>query len=270
MPSAATSADVAPASGATHSSGATHATGLARWNPGAHAAAVIPALDEEAAIGGVLQALPSALLCTVVVSDNGSRDRTAAVAAEAGAFVVHEPRRGYGRACLAALEFLRRRSGGPPRTVVFLDADASDDPADLETLLAPIERGRADLVIGSRVRGAAERGAVEAGALTHVQRFGNVLATKLIRLSTGVRFTDLGPFRAITWRALERLEMRDPNFGWTVEMQMKAARRGLRCVEVPVRYRRRIGRSKISGTLRGATAAGVKILYTVARESLRR
>jgi glycosyltransferase involved in cell wall biosynthesis len=238
---------------------------VGRWNPAAGAVAVIPALDEEAAIGGVIAALPADRLRGVVVADNGSRDRTARVAAEAGASVVYEPRRGYGRACLAALDHLRRQLDGPPPIVVFLDADASDDPADLAALLAPIERGAADLVIGSRTRGGAE-----AGAITPVQRFGNALATRLIRWTTGTSFTDLGPFRAVAWEALERLDMCDLDYGWTVEMQVKAARRGLRIAEVPVRYRRRVGRSKISGTVRGAAAAGVKILYTVAREAVRR
>lgn len=194
----------------------------------------------------------------MVVADNGSTDRTAAVARAHGAVVVTEPRRGYGAACLRALAALRAE---PPEAVLFLDADGSDDPAQAAALLEPIAAGRADLVIGSRVLGGAE-----AGALTPAQRFGNRLATRLLRLLYGVRYTDLGPFRAIRWGALESLAMRDRDFGWTVEMQVKAARRGLRHEEVPVRYRKRIGRSKISGTVSGTLRAGWKILGTIARD----
>jgi len=228
---------------------------------------VIPALDEEAAIGGVIAALPRAAagatpwkLAAIVVADNGSRDRTAAVARAAGATVIHEPRRGYGAACLAALAHLR---AAPPDIVAFLDADGSDDPAELPALLAPLLEGRADLAIGSRVRGARER-----GALTKVQELGNALAVVLLRLLFGARWTDLGPFRAIRWPALETLGMRDPDYGWTVEMQARAARAGLRGVELPAAYRRRIGRSKVSGTLRGALGAGWKIVFTILRVRL--
>jgi glycosyltransferase involved in cell wall biosynthesis len=194
----------------------------------------------------------------VIVVDNGSRDRTAEAARRAGAMVVSEPRRGYGAACLAGLAFLRPR---PPDIVAFLDADLSEDPAQLPELLAPIREGRADLVIGSRTLG--ER---EEGSLTPVQEFGNRLATLLLRLFFGARFTDLGPFRAIRWEALERLGMRDRGYGWTVEMQARAARAGLRCAEVPVRHRRRrAGRSKVAGTIAGMLGAGVKIPLTILR-----
>jgi len=196
----------------------------------------------------------------VVVVDNGSTDGTAAVARAAGATVVFEPRRGYGAACLAGLAALR---GAPPAIVAFLDADASDDPAQLDEILAPILAGRADLVIGSRVLGRREP-----GALTTLQVLGNRLAVALLGVLFGVRATDLGPFRAIRWPALERLGMRDRDYGWTVEMQARAARHRLRAVEVPVRYRRRVGRSKISGTVRGALGAGWKILFTIARVRL--
>lgn len=223
--------------------------------------AVIPALDEAESIGAVLDSLPRAFLRRLVVCDNGSRDGTADVARAHGALVVPEPRRGYGSACLRALAVLRE---DPPDTVLFLDADGSDDPADLPSLLQPIADGRADLVIGSRALG--ER---EPGALTPQARFGNALATALIRTFYGAHWTDLGPFRAVRWEALERLGMRDPDFGWTVEMQVKAARAGLRGVEVPVRYRRRVGRSKIAGTLSGSVRAGVKILGTIALDLLR-
>lgn len=224
--------------------------------------AIIPALDEEESLPAVLAGLRGAGLRRVVVVDNGSTDATAAVAAREGAEVVHEARRGYGSACLAGL---RHVAADPPDVVVFLDADGADDPAELPALLQPIRQAGAELVIGSRVLGGAER-----GALTPVQRFGNALSTRLVRLLFGVRFTDLGPFRAVRWSALQRLEMTDPDFGWTVEMQAKAARRGLRCVEVPVRCRRRLaGRSKISGTVRGSAKAGAKILWTIGREALR-
>lgn len=230
---------------------------------------VIPALDEEGPLALVLAALPRAggdaasgvRLRRVVVVDNGSRDRTASVAAAGGAEVVHEPRHGYGRACLAGIAHL---SADPPDVLVFLDADHSDDPADLPALLAPLAAGRADLVIGSRVLG--ER---EPGAFTPVQAFGNRLSAALIRLFWGVAITDLGPFRAVAWPALVRLRMRDRDYGWTVEMQTRAFAAGLRVTEVPVRYRRRrLGRSKVAGTLRGVWGAGTKILWTIARVRL--
>ena len=218
-------------------------------------AAVMPALDEEASVGRVVASLPS-WLHEVVVADNGSTDRTAEVAAAAGARVVPAPRRGYGEACQRALAAL-----DPAVThVVFLDADASDDPDDLPALLAPLLRDEADLVIGSRARGE-----VEPGALLPQQRFGNWLATRLIRLGFGHRYTDLGPFRAVTREGLARLAMADRTWGWTVEMQVRALQEGLRVVEVPVRYRRRVGRSKIAGTVRGTVAAGWCILTTIAR-----
>jgi glycosyltransferase involved in cell wall biosynthesis len=223
-------------------------------------AVVIPALNEEASLGLVLAALPRDLAPVIVVADNGSTDRTAEVARAGGALVVHEPRRGYGSACLAALAACRRLAGGPPDVVCFLDADFSDHPEELPLVLGPILRGEADLVIGSRtLRPDARR------ALLPQARFGNALACGLLRLRWGVRFTDLGPFRAVTWAALERAGMVDRDYGWTIELQVKAARLGLRAIEVPVRYRARIGESKISGTVKGSVRAGVKILATIAR-----
>ena len=220
-------------------------------------AVILPALNEEETIVGVLRALPDHPLTRLVV-DNGSSDRTPELAASTGATVIHEARRGYGHACLCGLAFL---APNPPDIVVFLDADGSDDPSELGLLLAPILAGEADLVIGSRTRGEHE-----AGALLPQARFGNWLATTLIRWRTGVRFTDLGPFRAVRWPALERLAMEDTTYGWTVEMQLKAARVGLRCAEVPVRYRTRAGgRSKITGTIRGTLLASIKILGCLAR-----
>ena len=234
-------------------------------------AIVIPALDEEQALPGVLAALPRpgapvgpstvATLGAIVVADNGSTDRTADVARAAGAVVVREPRRGYGAACLAALAHLRET---PPDAVVFLDADGSDDPAELPRVLGPLLEGRADLCVGSRVAGAREP-----GAFTAAQALGNALAPALLRLLWGARVSDLGPFRAIGWEALERLGMRDRDYGWTVEMQARALAAGLRYAEVPVSYRRRRqGRSKVSGTLRGTWGAARKILWTIARVRL--
>jgi len=221
-------------------------------------AIVIPARNEAAALGHVLADLPRALVHELIVVDNGSTDGTAEVAGRAGARVVSEPTPGYGRACLAGLAAM----DPGVEIVAFLDADYSDDPRELSQLLKPIAEGRADLVIGSRTARA------EPGSLTLQQRFGNRLACALMRWLFGVRYTDLGPFRAIRREALERLAMRDKAFGWTVEMQAKAARLGLRIVEVPVRYRRRIGRSKISGTLSGTVRAGAAILSTIVKVAL--
>ncbi len=226
---------------------------------------VIPARDEARALPLVLGGLPRAgegwRVRQVVVVDNGSRDGTAEVARSLGAVVVSEPVAGYGRACLAGLARLRE---SPPDAVVFVDADHCDDPRELPRLVEPLLTGRIGLVIGSRTLG--ER---EPGAFTPVQSFGNWLAPSLIRLMWGVRATDLGPFRAVRWDTLESLGMRDRDFGWTVEMQARAARAGVPTVEVPVSYRRRrYGRSKIAGTLAGSARAGFKILATLARVRL--
>ncbi len=224
---------------------------------------VIPALNEEASLPLVLAGLPRPPVRRIVVADNGSTDGTARVAREGGAEVVTAARRGYGSACLAGLDHLRQT--GPPEVVVFVDADYSDHPEELPALVAPILAGDAELVIGSRILGRRER-----RALLPQARAGNFVACRLIRLLYGHRFTDLGPFRAIRWQALERLAMSDPNFGWTAEMQVKALRHGLRCAEVPVSYRHRVGVSKITGTVSGTLRAGYKILWTVFRYALRR
>ena len=220
---------------------------------------VIPALNEEKSIGQVLGDIPWDIVRRVVVADNGSTDATASVATEAGAIVVAAPRRGYGSACLAGLAELAK---DPPDICVFLDGDYSDHPDELPDVIRPILEDGADLVIGSRSRGSHEPGALLPQAI-----FGNWLACALIELLYGETFSDLGPFRAITWDALERIEMEDPDFGWTVEMQVKAARMGLACTEIPVRYRKRVGKSKVTGTIKGTVMAGYKILWTIYRYS---
>jgi glycosyltransferase involved in cell wall biosynthesis len=222
----------------------------------AKVAVIIPALNEEAAIGGVVAAIP-AWVDDIVVVDNGSTDATAAIARDRGARVIWEPQRGYGAACLAGLAALT-----DPDIIVFIDGDASDVPWEMALLVDPIIQGQADLVIGSRVLGAREP-----GALTPQARFGNWLACRLMYLFWGKKYTDLGPFRAIRRRALAGLDMQDRDYGWTMEMQVKAGRRGLRVMEAPVSYRRRIGASKISGTVRGVLGAGTKILYIIFREA---
>lgn len=227
---------------------------------GMHVDALIPAWNEAESLPTVLDGLANRGLRRVVVVDNRSDDGTAEVARAHGAQTVWCGRRGYGSACLRGIDHLQT---DPPDVVVFLDADGADDPNDLEALLEPIRSGEAEMVIGSRVEGA------EPGALTPVQVFGNALSCTLIRAFFGAKFTDLGPFRAITWDALMRLEMADPDFGWTVEMQAKAARRGVRSIEVPVAYRRRVaGQSKVSGTIKGSFRAGTKILWTIGKERL--
>lgn len=220
---------------------------------------IVPALNEATALPQVLSDIPDPVRSRVIVVDNGSSDDTHGVARRLGALVVREPRRGYGSAMSRGLEAMRRHF---PETeiVVFLDADRSDFPERMGDLVEPIVAGRAELVLASRSLGARERGALPAHA-----RFGNRLACFLIRRLTGARYTDLGPFRAIRRDALGRLGMRDPDFGWTVEMQLKAARAGLSILEVPLPYRRRLGQSKISGTVVGSIRAGVKILVTIAR-----
>jgi glycosyltransferase involved in cell wall biosynthesis len=221
---------------------------------------IIPALDEEGAIGVVVRdLLREAIAREIVVVDNGSSDRTAEVAGAAGAIVVREPKRGYGRACLRGIGYLRSESPhGPPGIVVFSDGDGSNDAADLAKLVAPIEAGEAEMVIGSRAR------LSEKGSLTIPQRAGSVLASRLLELFYGMHYTDLGPYRAIAWPALERLDMSDEDYGWTVEMQIKAAKMHLPVREIDVANHLRIaGESKVGGTVRGVIGASQKILRTI-------
>lgn len=221
---------------------------------------VIPALNEERSLPKVLSDIPRPLIEDVIVADNGSTDSTADVARAGAATVVSEPRAGYGRACLRGLA---EAANNPPDIVVFVDADYSDRPAEIPQLLEPLLADEADLVIGSRVLGKREPGALAPHA-----RWGNWLATWLIRLLYGVRFTDLGPFRAIRYTTLQFLNMKDQDYGWTAEMQAKAARFGVRSTEVPVSYHRRVGKSKITGTVQGTVMAGWKIITTILRVRL--
>jgi glycosyltransferase involved in cell wall biosynthesis len=218
---------------------------------------VIPTRNEAAALPGVLAAMPD-FVDAVAIGDHLSSDGTPEIGRRAGAIVVDVAGSGYGRACLAAIAALP-----PVDILVFVDGDAADDLSDMSRLLSPILERKAVFTLGSRVLGERER-----GALTPQQVFGNWLACSLIRLVWRKSFTDLGPFRAITRDAFEQLGMADLNFGWTVEMQIKAARQGLPTCEIPVAYRRRIGASKVSGTVSGAFRAGVKILWVIAREAM--
>ncbi len=233
-------------------------------------ALIIPARDEASNLPPLVEALRAVRavyppLGRIILVDNGSRDGTGALAAEAGLEVVHEPRAGYGGACLAGLARLEEGVepgvvGMEPGVVAFLDADLADDPMNLPRLCDPILSGEADVVLGSR------QALAEPGALDPHQRFGNRLATGLLRWTTGHQYRDVGPFRAVSWEALRSMEMRDRTWGWTVELQFKAARAGLRVLEVDLPYRRRhSGRSKISGSLVGSARAGTKIIATIAR-----
>ena len=218
---------------------------------------VIPAFNEENSINRVLQDIPSQLVREVIVCNNASTDQTAEVAKANGATLVHQPIRGYGNACLKGMEYIAKNPT-PPDIVVFLDADYSDYPEEMHQLVAPIVNDEMDLVIGSRALGE-----MEAGSMTPQQIFGNWLATNLIRFFYQYEFTDLGPFRAVRYDQLLAIDMQDKTYGWTVEMQVKAAKMKMKCIEIPVTYRKRIGFSKVSGTVKGTILAGHKILWTI-------
>jgi len=225
------------------------------WNRDSSIDVLIPARDEELALPQLLAEIDRTNLRHILVVDNGSSDRTARLAREQGAIVIFCKQAGYGRACLAGMEHMSRN---PPDILVFLDGDRSDHPRYIQSLCTPIIEGSHDMVLTSRTLGQAE-----AGSLTMTQVFGNRLATSLMRFFWNTDYTDLGPFRAIRWDALKALEMNDTNYGWTIEMQIKAACAALRVLEIPVDYRNRIGVSKISGTLSGVIKAGTKIIYTI-------
>ncbi|WP_276366983.1 glycosyltransferase family 2 protein [Chryseolinea sp. H1M3-3] len=218
---------------------------------------IIPAFNEENGIGQVIAEIPKEIVHEIIVVNNASTDNTEHIAQKAGATVLREPIPGYGRACLRGIDYLIK-SKSHPDIVIFLDADHSDYPEEIPQLINPILANNVDLVIGSRALGNKEK-----GSMTTQQIFGNWLATRLLKLFYKVRFTDLGPFRAIKFRSLVALDMQDKTYGWTVEMQLKAAKKKMKCMEVPVRYRKRIGFSKISGTIKGTVMAGYKIIGTI-------
>ncbi len=218
---------------------------------------IVPAYNEEKSIYLVVRDIPNELVRDIIVCNNASTDNTSKNAISAGATVIDQPVPGYGNACLKGIEFITKKEIKPD-IVVFLDGDYSDYPEQMKNLVSPIVSNDVDLVIGSRAIGKLER-----GSMTPQQLFGNWLATNLIRLIYRYRFTDLGPFRAIKWNKLVELDMQDRDYGWTVEMQVKAAKLKFNCIEVPVDYRRRIGKSKVSGTIKGTILAGHKILWTI-------
>lgn len=220
---------------------------------------IIPAFNEEEAVGLVLRDIPKNVVRNTIVVNNNSSDNTAAVASKAGAIVLEEKEQGYGAACLKGLTYLENLTNQPD-IVVFLDADYSDHPEELPKLISPIIDGRSLFVVGSRALGNREK-----GSMMPQQVFGNWLATRLMKLFYGASFTDLGPFRAVSWTALKEIGMTDRDFGWTVEMQVKALKKGIPYEEVPVKYRKRKGVSKITGTIRGTVMAGYKIIFTILR-----
>lgn len=217
---------------------------------------IIPAYNEEKSIPKVIAEIPK-FVRHIVVANNNSTDQTGKVAEAAGARVVFEAQKGYGKACLTAMDWIKKQEIQPD-IVVFLDGDYSDYPEEMKDLVQPILDGKADMVIGSRALGQRE-----IGSMTFPQVFGNWLATKMMKYMQGAKFSDLGPFRAIVWKKLLDINMVDQNFGWTIEMQIKAHKAGLRYTEVPVNYRKRIGVSKVSGTVKGVIGAGYKIIFTI-------
>ncbi len=223
---------------------------------------IIPAFNEENSIAKVIQEIPKVVSETIVVNNN-STDKTVERATEAGATVLSESRMGYGYACLKGLDYLQKQSKTPD-IIVFIDGDYSDYPQELLKLVKPILEDQVDFVIGARVKALREK-----GSMTPQQVFGNALATRLMKWLFGARFTDLGPFRAIKYDKLLSLNMEDTTYGWTVEMQLKALRKKLTYIEVPVRYKKRIGVSKVSGTVKGTIFAGIKILGWIFKYSLK-
>ncbi|HSI69438.1 MAG TPA: glycosyltransferase family 2 protein [Gillisia sp.] len=223
---------------------------------------IIPAFNEESSIGKVVKDIPDFISEIIVVSNN-STDGTEKVAAGAGATVLQEKRKGYGYACLKGMDYIAKKSPKPD-IIVFLDGDYSDYPQEMEKIVSPIINEGKDLVIGARVKQFREE-----GSMTSTQIFGNWLATTLMKYMFSARFTDLGPFRAIKYEKLLEMNMQDKTYGWTVEMQLKALRHKMDYTEVPVNYRNRIGVSKVSGTLKGATMAGVKILGWIFKYSFK-
>lgn len=216
---------------------------------------IIPAFNEEKSIGKVVTDIPRDLVANVIVVNNNSTDNTVQVASDAGAIVLDEPRKGYGWACLKGIEKSKELN---TEIVVFLDGDYSDYPEEIIDVVRPILEQDCDMVIGSRVLGKREK-----GSLTPQQVFGNWLATRLMRIFYRARFSDLGPFRAIKAESLEQLKMSDKTYGWTIEMQIKAAKHKMKFTEVPVKYRKRIGVSKVSGTVKGTILAGYKIIGAI-------
>ncbi|MGV3586625.1 MAG: glycosyltransferase family 2 protein [Adhaeribacter sp.] len=222
---------------------------------------IIPAYNEEKSIAKVIRDIPAGLVNDIIVVDNNSEDSTFAAAQATGATVLKEPRQGYGQACLTGIAYaLNKPANLRPEIIVFIDGDYSDYPEEMPKVLQPILEDKADMVIGSRALGNRQK-----GAMTPQQLFGNWLATSLLKFLYNAQFTDLGPFRAIRTNKLEQLGMQDQNYGWTVEMQVKAAKQKLRFTDVPVTYRKRIGFSKISGTVKGTVMAGYKIILTIFR-----
>jgi glycosyltransferase involved in cell wall biosynthesis len=220
---------------------------------------IIPALNEEESIGQVLSEIPTSVVDEVMVVDGGSTDRTIAIAQASGATVIQEPRRGYGRACATGVD------AAQGHVVVFVDADGADDPSQIPELVAPVLEGRAEMVLGSRLAGQ-----VEAGAMQWHKWFGNWLSAGLIRIWYDLPLTDLSPFRAVARQQLLDLDMREMTYGWPTEMLVKAARRRWRVVEIPARYRPRLGgQSKISGTFKGTVLATYYILWTIVRYAVR-
>jgi glycosyltransferase involved in cell wall biosynthesis len=233
-----------------------------RENKKTNIVVLIPAFNEEKSIGKVIDEIPKEWISEIIVCNNNSNDDTEKVALSHGATVVNQPLPGYGNACLKGIEYLKKKSQKPD-IVVFIDGDYSDFPSEMPTIFLPIIEKGYDMIVGSRKLGNKEK-----GSITPQQIFGNWLATTLVRWIYGYHFTDLGPFRAIRWDKLLAINMVDKNYGWTVEMQIKAARYELRCTEVPVSYRQRIGVSKVSGTVKGSIMAGYKILLLIFRYAI--